>query len=441
MSIIAQLVEKRAALQAEIDTIVGKAEAESRDFTDVESTDFDAKVAEARALDARIDTLEKAEEARKAAATVTAKYAVPGTSVKEPEVYRAGGANSYFRDLSLASVRNDRDAIDRLVRNGRMVAEHRTSDGITTTDTAGGDFVPPIYLTDQWIKFARAGRITADLATKQALPAGTDSINLPKISTGSVTAIQATQGSAVNISDIVTATVTAPVVTVAGGQIVSLQLLEQSPVNMDQVILQDLAADYAQKLDQQVLYGTGSDGQMKGILTAATGLAVTYTTSAPTAALLYSNVANAVQKVHTNRYASATHIIMHPRRWAALLAASDTAGRPIVVPNGMAFNAMGVLGDTVAEGPAGTLQGLPVYLDANLPVNLGSSTNEDRVIVARMSDAYLYEGTPRAEALPQTYGDKLNVLVRFYNYAAFTAERYTTAFSVIGGTGLVTPTW
>lgn len=442
MSMLNTLVEKRAALQADIDALVGKAEAEARDFSDVESADFDAKVAEARALDERIATLEKAEEARAAAAATSAKYATPGTSVKEPEVYREGGSNSYFRDLALASVRSDRDAIDRLVRNGKMVAEYRTSNGITTTDGAGGDFVPPIYLTDQWIKFARAGRVTADIVTKQALPAGTDSINLPKVATGSVTAVQATQGSAVNISDIVTSTVNAPVVTVAGGQIVSLQLLEQSPVNMDQVILQDLAADYAKRLDLHVLAGTGSNGQMKGLLTITNTNAITYTSTAPTAALLYAKVADAVQQVHTNRFLAPTHIVMHPRRWAALVAASDTAGRPLVVPvAGGRFNAMAGQDAVVAEGYVGELQGIPVFVDANVPTNLGTGTNEDRILVMRAADSYLWEGTPRAEALPQTYGDKINVLVRFYNYAAFTGERYNTAVSVIGGTGLVAPTF
>lgn len=442
MSMLASLVEKRAAVQAEIDAIVGKAEAEARDFTETESTEFDSKVAEARALDDRITSLEKAEESRKAADAVSAKYGTSSTSVKDPEVYRAGGENSYFRDLALATVRSDRDAIDRLSRNDKAVKEFRASNGINTTDGTGGDFVPPIYLTDQWIRFARAGRVTADQVTKQGLPAGTDSINLPKVATGSETAVQATQGSAINISDIATGTVTAPVVTIAGGQIVSLQLLEQSPVNMDQVILQDLAADYAKRLDLQVLAGTGSNGQMKGLLTITNTNSVTYTSTAPTAALLYSKVADAVQQVHTGRFLPATHIFMHPRRWAALLAASDTAGRPLVVPvAGGPFNAMAGGVEVAAEGMVGTLQGIPVYLDANIPTNLGTGTNEDRIIVARASDSYLWEGTPRAEALPQTYGANLNVLVRFYNYAAFTGERYAKAVSVIGGSGLATPSF
>lgn len=439
MSMLKTLVEKRAAVQAEIDAIVGKAETEARDFTETESAEFDSKIAEARSLDERIAQMEAADEARSKAAAASAKLPSSSTSVKDPEVYRSGGENSYFRDLALASVRNDRDAIDRLVRNDKIVKEARA---INTTDGTGGDFVPPLYLTDQWIRFARAGRVTADQVTKQGLPAGTDSINMPKVASGTETGVQASQGSAITNVDMSTSTVTAPVVTIAGGQTVSLQLLEQSPVNMDQIILQDLAADYAKRLDLQVLSGTGTNGQMKGLLTITNTNSVTYTSTAPTAALLYSKIADAVQQVHTNRFLPATHIFMHPRRWAALLAASDSAGRPLVVPvAGGPFNAMAGGVEVAAEGMVGTLQGIPVYLDANIPTNLGAATNEDRIIVARAADSYLWEATPRAEALPQTYGANLQVLVRFYNYAAFTGERYSKSVSVIGGTGLVAPTF
>lgn len=437
MSMIAQLVEKRAALQAEIDAIVGKAEAEARDFSDVESADFDAKVAEARALDDRIATLEKAEEARKAAAATTAKYGASATTVKDPEVYRDGGSNSYFRDLALASVRNDRDAIDRLVRNDKMVKDYRTSNGINTTDGTGGDFVPPLFLTDRWIRLARPGRVTADQMTKESLPAGTDSINLPKIKTGTEVAVQATQGGAISNVDASTATVNAPVVTLAGGQTVSLQLLEQSPVNMDSVILQDLAADYAMKLDRQVLYGTGLNGQMKGILTLTTTNSITYATTTPSAIGLYSKISEAIGEVEDTRFMPVEAIFMTPKRFQWMAAAVDSAGRPLIVPaaNGP-YNAIAGGVQNVAEGVAGYMFGVPVYKDSNLPRTLGTATNEDRIIVARASDGVLYESTPRAEALPQTYGANLNVLVRFYNYAAFTAERYAQSWAVIGGSGM-----
>lgn len=37
------------------------------------------------------------------------------------------------------------------------------------------------------------------------------------------------------------------------------------------------------------------------------------------------------------------------------------------------------------------MQGLAVFLDANIPTNLGAGTNEDRIIVARFDDDLLFE--------------------------------------------------
>jgi len=49
-----------------------------------------------------------------------------------------------------------------------------------------------------------------------ALPAGTDSVNIPRITTGTDTAVQSADNAATTTQDMVTATVTAPVRTVSG---------------------------------------------------------------------------------------------------------------------------------------------------------------------------------------------------------------------------------
>jgi hypothetical protein len=46
---------------------------------------------------------------------------------------------------------------------------------------------------------------------------------------------------------------------------VAIQLLDQSPIAFDDVIFRDLVADYAAKLDQQCLSGTGTNGQVLGV--------------------------------------------------------------------------------------------------------------------------------------------------------------------------------
>ena len=443
MSLVTNLMATRAAKQAELDALTTTAETEARDLTSVEMTDFSAKAEDLKALDARINELIAADEARTAAEKVAASIPtnVGGAKViSEPAVYRAGGQNSYFRDLTLGTIKNDRNAIDRLLRNDKMAREERAG---TTTDGSLGDFVPPSYLVNEWIKLARAGRVVANQVTLQSLPTGTDSLNLPKIASGTATASQATQNSAVQNTDATTSTVTLPVVTIAGQQVISLQSIEQSPVNLDEILLQDLAFDYATQLDKQVISGAGTSGTLTGMLTVSGTNSVTYTSGSPTAAGTYSKAADAIQRIHTLRFLPPTHCFMHPRRWAFFLAASDGNSRPLVVPvaGAQSFNSLGNMTDVASEGVVGTFQGLNVYLDSSIPINLGAGTNEDRIIFARAKDSVLYEGVARTEALPQTYANQMSVLLRFYNYAAFTAGRYAQAISIIGGTGLVTPTF
>ncbi|MER7063962.1 phage major capsid protein, partial [Streptomyces albidoflavus] len=99
-------------------------------------------------------------------------------------------------------------------------------------------------------------------------------------------------------------------------------------------------------------------------------------------------------------------------------------------------NVIAAVGDVASEGFVGSMHGLPVFVDPNIPVNLGAGTNEDRVIIAKASDVILFEGTPRSEAFRETKADQLSVLLRFYNYCALHSERYPKSISVISGTGL-----
>jgi hypothetical protein len=132
---------------------------------------------------------------------------------------------------------------------------------------------------------------------------------------------------------------------------------------------------------------------------------------------------------------------MHPRRWHWLLSKSDSSGRPFVVPAApVASNPVG-LGQTEAVGIAGTLAGLPVIVDANVPTNLGSSTDQDRVIVTRLSDHALWEAGLMSFTFDQAVNPPATIRLAVAGYSAFTAERYVAATAVVEGTGLVAPTY
>ncbi|MFE2605760.1 phage major capsid protein [Streptomyces mirabilis] len=448
-TMIAQLKTRRSDKRDALDTILADAK-RSKGMTTGQRTMFDSLEAEVRAFSDRISELEEQQRMNDAAAPMAARYA-PGAAarnnntgvsnmptasarVTEPTTYAREGRNSYFLDMARVAMTNDSEARKRLERNN---VEQRVAPN--TSAGTGGEFVPPAWLVDQYVRYARPHRVFADLIETQPLPAGTDVISIPKVSGGTATAAQATQNTQIQVTDMTTTSISAPVFTVAGGQIASLQLIEQSPIRTDEVILKDLAAAYAQNLDSLYLTGSGSAGQPTGILTLAGTNSVTFSGTALTgASSLYTAVASAISKIWSTRFAAPTAIVMHPRRWAWALAQVDSSNRPVIVPaQGGAFNAPGLLGpDLNAEGPVGTFAGLPVYLDPNIPVNLGGTTDQDRVIVLKADDVFAWEGNIRAEAFPQTYANQLSLFLRVYNYAAFQAARYPSSISVISGTGL-----
>jgi HK97 family phage major capsid protein len=357
---------------------------------------------------------------------------------KEPLTYRQprdGGTHSFFADLRAANV-GDIDARERLQRHAsEMRVEKRD---LTSTAGAGGEFIPPLWLMERWIPLLRSSRAIADSVTRLDLPAGTNAISLPKLSGGAATAIQASENAAIQETDPTTTSVTANVRTIAGMVDMSTQLFEFSNPSMDEIIFRDLARDYATKLDIQVISGTGNTGQLLGMRTVSGTNAVTYTSGSPTAALLFSAIANAVSQV-TGAFGTPDTIAMHPRRWAYLLASSDSTGRPLFNGN---FNAMGTGQNDVSDGAAGSLMGLRVIVDPNLPTNSGAGTNQDTVLVYDSSQIFLWEeGAPRTRVFEDIGSGTLTVRLRVHGYAAFMPNRLPTMISKIDGTGLVAPTF
>lgn len=454
----ARLVELRKEddeVRAQRGAIVDGALAEKRGLNDTEQASHDALTARHNALveqigmcEARIVEIDQ-EEARTAAANASRAQLgdtgpqAAGAQVTDPPVYRKGDvAASYFRDLYMARKTGDRDAMDRLRRNDAQIGEQRA---LTTAAGAGGEFAPPLWLVDQFVALARPGRVFADSLHPSVLPAGVSSVNVPKVASGTSEAVQATQNSAVSQTDLTTTSVSSGIVTIAGKQVVAQQLLEQSGIPFDEVILADLAADYAKQFDTQVISGSGASGQLNGVstyFTASGANNVTYTSTTPTTQLLYKSIGNAIQKILTSRFMPPDVIYMHPRRWYAILSDADTTGRPLVLPQGSAYNALGTAKEgPVPEGAAGVILGLPVIVDPNLPTNIGAGTNQDNVYVARSADLRLWETSLRAESFDAPYADSMGILFRAFAYSAAIPGRYTTSVSVISGTGLVAPTF
>jgi len=441
-----KLIEAREAKVAELDGLVAE-------LDEMEAgEEFDSKFARSNELHAEIKEMnEKIEEAREAAETLKAvkesrnalgvededlgdKEAV--VEVNEPDMYRKGGDHSFISDAWAA-------------RSGDFKAQERLNkhQDFEARDVGTGAFtglVVPQYLVDEYAPIARAGSPFYNAVPKKDLPAFGNKIEISRITTGSAAAEQASENSAVQETNMDDTLLTVNVDTIAGQQDVSRQALErggQPGFSLENIIFQDLVAAYYTKLDNLMINGSGSSGQPLGISQVSGINQTTYTDASPTVAELYPKLADAVQEINSNRFAPATAILMHPRRWGFLTAGVDSSNRPLVLPAGNnPDNAAGV-GDAAAYGQVvGSVLGLPVITDANIRTDLGAGT-EDAIYIAKVDDHIMFEDNLFQLKFEETNAGSLTTKMVVYGYVAFASGRYPKGISEIVGTGLIAPTF
>jgi HK97 family phage major capsid protein len=436
MSMSEKLKEKRSALLVDAQAIVDAAEAESRDLTSEEDAKIAQALTDAAGLDANISHQEELEARSAQAKEVRKEAGVGGAVVKrESRTYNTQSTHSFIADAYAAQFNNDYVAAERLARH--MNEEKIERRDVTSSNFAG--LVVPQFLTDLAAPFARAGRPFLDVARKHALPDSGLVLSISKVTTGSATAVQ-TEGATVQETNMDDTKLDVSVVTVAGQQNVSRQAIERG-TNIDSLVMADLVAAYHTNLDS--LNVTTSATSLTNTITQV----VTYTDASPTVAELYPKLADCIQRIQTNFFAGPNFILMHPRRLAFILAAVDGQNRPLAVPvpnfNGQPAFASGN-GAPVYGNSGYTILGLPVITDANVTVTNGAGTNEDVIILGNTQEAHLWEqgsGEPMMLRFEQPKAAELDVTMIVYGYSAFTANRYPNAFALVGGTGLVTPTF
>jgi HK97 family phage major capsid protein len=438
MTYSATLTEKRGAMLEKAEAIVKNAQEMVRELTMEEDAEVASALEEVKELDEQIRRHKELEE-RAAAATESRKASgieVAVAEVKsEPRTYAPKSEHSFVRDAFAAQFMNDFGASQRLARH--MTEERVERRDVTSANFAG--LIVPQFLTELAAPFARAGRPFLDAARKHALPAEGLVISISKVTTGSATAVQ-TEGAAVQETNIDDTKLDVSIVTVAGQQNVSRQAIERG-TNIDTLVMADLVSAYHTNLDS--LFVTTSATSLTNTITQV----VTYTDASPTVAELYPKIVDCVQRIQTNFFAGPNFILMHPRRLAFILAAVDGQNRPLAVPvpnfNGQPAFASGN-GAPVYGNSGYTMLGLPIITDANVITNNGVGTDEDVIIVGNTQEAHLFEqgnGEPMMLRFEQPKAAELDVTMIVYGYSAFTANRYPNAFALVGGTGLVTPTF
>lgn len=368
-------------------------------------------------------------------------------------------ANKQYEEALVNGSRAERRAAARMLSQGTSRFERRA---ISRTDGNGGTFVPPLWLIDEYVPFERAGRPHANLARQMPLPPGTDNINIPRITLGTGTGPQTADGGPVPARDIQDNSVSAPVRTIAGQQDIAIQLLDQSPISIDEIIFQDLGEDYNMQLDGQTLVGSGNAGQITGIypggaISAATQIVVqngntsatqTWVSNGGAGTTLFVSSAQLMSQMSRARMFPPDHWIWNPTLWYLLLSTLDSQNRPLVVPDGQgsAINPAADGESPVLEGFAGTYYGIPVHLDVNMPLTFGGTTNPQITTVSsgtfaptpgagtnanytpmlaeRASDMFLWEGEMRSRVLSEVLSGTLQVRFQAYNYVAYMTNRY-----------------
>ena len=467
-----ELLDQRAAAEARIDEVVTAAETEGRSLSDTETATFNEVRGQIRILDETRSTLEgqiaefETRERDRTAAEARAA-ALPTTSVEARTPAPAGGARvvaearTYSRDAERrqgVSFLSDvaaahgfayvQGAQERLARHmneervdGRLGADEAR--GIEERAAGTGAFAGltvPAYLTDMVAPRVAAMRPLANVMNGMPLPAVGMTVNISRVTTGTSVAVVA-ENTAVSETNIDDTLLSINVQQAAGQQTLSIAALQRA-IGTEAVTVGDLVKRYHSALDTQII------NQATVGLDAVAGVSVTYTDASPTAAELYPKLFDLIQQVQTAVYMGVTHFVMHPRRWAWLASQVGTSF-PFLTVSGAGVQQGGAYAGTQTYDQgvgnsgkvAGTIAGVPVILDANIAVNLGVGTNEDRIYGICADEAYLWEDASaplliRAEQPPAA---SLGVLFVVYGFFAYTFERYASSAGKISGTGLVTP--
>lgn len=405
--------------------------------------------------------------------------------VSEPDVYVANGEHSFFRDMTASAggpfpvpgVR-PQEAQARLQRHQRYemrrlevkddLAKRRLdalgiesrsvrddlggqSRALSSAAGAGGEVVPPAWIVEQWASGVRAASPLARLVTRVDLPRDTLELHIPRFDS-SAGVVPTRQVENTSLQDIEGSTGTtdalvAKVATFAGDVLLSQQMHDRGGTFNDQVMLGEFTEAYAAGLQYQLINGTGTNGQLLGLLNVSTSavsatipgaIVQTYTAASPTQAGVIQAIAQVAANVADARERAPEFCLIRGSRYFWLAGSAGGSGDPGQrIGQGYLYAAK-----APEDGPWGPIAGLPAYLDATIPSNLGAGTNQDCAIVCRGRDILLLEDPagPRFSAyVSGGLAGEMSVVLQWHTYTAAFTNRYPSSIGTVTGTGFVVP--
>jgi HK97 family phage major capsid protein len=362
--------------------------------------------------------------------------------------YKSSGTRSFFADVRKAA-HHDPEAVRRLRQGfeeatneeGKAIGAGTISEGVSGAGPLGnigaytsqGGFLVRPQIERQIVLARESDNVLRPLCSK--INVTTNQISLDQLAITTTAGWVAELAEKLGTVGVSLANVTANVFTAAGLAVVSNQLLADSNPSIDGLAIADLAKRLVALEEIAFLNGTGT-GQPLGILNTG-GIPVTaYTDATPTYNELIDVILDAIAAVE-GAHGSPTGILMHPRTWTGILKSKTAAGGYVL---GDPNQANPDIRDarTVYRGPQKQLWGYPVYTTNRMPTNLGTGTNESRVIVGDFREALILDrqGITVDESAHFLFTQNATIF-RAEERVGFTAARTPSAFTVVGGTGLV----
>jgi HK97 family phage major capsid protein len=326
--------------------------------------------------------------------------------------YNERSGRSFWADAIRSAVNDDPEARDRLKRD----AETRS------TMSAYGGLVVPARLVDQLASSGHTGRPLCDLLA-EPLPTAGGSVDIPEVTTAMTAEMQSAENVAGTPDTPATEGRSFPIRTVWSEATVSHAAVARAEnTGFDQFVSREILGAVNALQEQQVINGSGSSGEARGLLNSTS---TTYTLTGTSASDLLDAIARVTATIDGTR-GPADVVVMHPRRWRYLLAGAGDRSAAIETST--------TLGPVV-----GRVLGVDVVASGSMPTTLGASTNQDRVIVMRRSDVYVGEAPPSVTVHRDHSGSAtLTSKVRIARYFA-SGVVSTEGVQIITGAGLVNP--
>lgn len=383
--------------------------------------------AEVKATREQVSTLTEAIEELRKAPGPDFSFGGDGKALEPNSVYGDGSEHSFYGDV-LASTKGDQKAVERL--NESMEGKAMT----VGTSSAGGYLVPDQY-SQEVLQLRFQAAVLEPLFSR--IQVTSDTLRIASV-TGGLTAGWVAELAEKPAADLTFGEISTGVFTVAGLAVASNQLLSYAGSQIDRLVNAELARRINRVIEIAIINGSGT-GQPKGIL-GTTGVGTTALTSTDVDDLLDA-VSDAITAIYTDFIDAPNAIVMHPRTWGRIAKARDTNGAYLIgsatAPRQDRTAVAGLPGFGGGQVPRGELFGLPVYTTANVPTNLGSGTNESRVIVGKFDEGLVLDrGGITVDKSEHVYFTSNQTIFRGEQDIGFTAARYPKAFNVIGGVGL-----